>query len=64
VYFREFAGVLFELATNGPGYTSDEPLEELGERLVLPGDFEDRREQIEAELPDVTIPRADRTEAD
>ena len=64
VYFREFAGVLFELATKDPGYTSDEPLDELGERLVLPGEFDDRREQIEAGLPDVTVPRPDPVEAD
>ncbi|GAA0717048.1 glyoxalase family protein [Halorubrum trapanicum] len=59
VYFREFAGVLFELATADPGYASDEPLDELGERLVLPGQFEDRRDQIESGLADVTIPRSD-----
>jgi len=64
VYFREHGGVLFELATGGPGYTSDEPLEELGERLVLPGKFEARREEIEAGLADVTIPRAEPVEAD
>jgi len=56
VYFREFDGVLFELATNGPGYVSDEPLEDLGGRLVLPGPFEARREQIERGLPSVRIP--------
>jgi len=59
VYVREHGGVLFELATSGPGYTSDEPLDELGESLVLPGKFEAQREQIEAQLPDVTIPRAE-----
>jgi glyoxalase family protein len=59
VYFREFAGVLFELATADPGYASDEPLDALGERLVLPGRFEDRRDEIEAGLDDVTVPRAD-----
>lgn len=59
VYFRESNGVLFELATSGPGYDSDEPLDSLGERLVLPGQFEDRREGIEAALPDITVPRAD-----
>jgi glyoxalase family protein len=59
VYFREFGGVLFELATNGPGYASDEPLDALGETLVLPGRFADRREEIEAGLADVTIPRAE-----
>ncbi|MFB6112172.1 MAG: ring-cleaving dioxygenase [Halobacteriaceae archaeon] len=56
VYFREFGGILFELATNGPGYTSDESLDTLGEQLVLPGRFEARRSQIEAALPDVTVP--------
>jgi glyoxalase family protein len=64
VYFREFGGVLFELATNGPGYTSDEPLADLGERLVLPGEFEARREQIERSLPDITVPRAETADAD
>ncbi len=64
VYFREFGGVLFELATNGPGYDSDEPIDELGERLVLPGTFEERRDQIEQSLPDVTIPEAKPVDAD
>ncbi|MCQ4333226.1 VOC family protein [Natronomonas sp. F2-12] len=64
VYFREFAGVLFELATNGPGYASDEPPEDLGGRLVLPGEFEEQREQIENALPDVTIPRAESARAE
>ncbi|MFB6304856.1 MAG: ring-cleaving dioxygenase [Haloferacaceae archaeon] len=64
VYFREPGGVLFELATTGPGYDSDEPLDELGERLVLPGKFEDRREEIEAQLSDVTVPRAETADAD
>jgi glyoxalase family protein len=64
VYFREHGGVLFELATSGPGYTSDEPLEELGGRLVLPGEFEARRDEIEAGLADVTVPRAGTAEAD
>ena len=64
VYFREPNGVLFELATSGPGYTSDEPLDELGERLVLPGEFGSRRAEIEAGLTDVTIPRAGRIEGD
>jgi glyoxalase family protein len=63
VYFREHGGVLFELATSGPGYTSDEPLDDLGGRLVLPGQFADRREEIEDELPDVTVPRAETAEA-
>ena len=58
VYFREPNGVLFELATSDPGYDSDEPLDSLGETLVLPPKFADRREQIEAGLADVTVPRA------
>jgi glyoxalase family protein len=64
VYFREHGGVLFELATSGPGYTSDEPLDDLGGRLVLPGKFEAQRTQIESQLPDVTIPRPETAEAD
>ncbi len=51
VYARTPGGVLFELATKSPGYTVDEPLETLGERLVLPEWLEDRRAEIEAGLP-------------
>jgi len=50
IYFREPSGVLFEIATMGPGFTSDEPLESLGERLSLPPDFEHLRERLEPEL--------------
>jgi glyoxalase family protein len=64
VYFREFGGVLFELATNVPGYDSDEPADDLGGRLVLPPRFEERRAEVEATLPDVTVPRPERVEAD
>ncbi len=64
VYFREHGGVLFELATSDPGYASDEPLDDLGGRLVLPGKFEERRDEIESQLRDVTVPRADSVEAD
>ncbi|MGQ4272536.1 ring-cleaving dioxygenase [Terrihabitans sp. B22-R8] len=49
-YFREPSGVLFELATDGPGFTADEPLESLGERLALPPFLEPRRAEIEAGL--------------
>jgi glyoxalase family protein len=55
IYFREPSGVLFELATMGPGFTSDEPLEHLGERLSLPPAFESLRERVEpllTPLPD------------
>ncbi|MFC6764451.1 ring-cleaving dioxygenase [Natrinema soli] len=54
VYAREHGGVLFEFATKEPGYTVDEDLEELGERLVLPEWLEDRREEIEAGLPELS----------
>ncbi|WP_088102028.1 ring-cleaving dioxygenase [Halalkalibacter urbisdiaboli] len=50
LYFREANGILFELATDGPGFEGDEPFESLGERLSLPPYFEDQREQIEARL--------------
>ena len=51
VYAREYGGVLFEFATKEPGYAVDEPLEELGERLVLSEWLEERREEIESGLP-------------
>ena len=58
IYFREPSGVLFEIATLGPGFTTDEPLEQLGEKLVLPPRFEPMREQIEAQLTPIENPRA------
>ncbi|MDQ0321437.1 glyoxalase family protein [Pararhizobium capsulatum DSM 1112] len=50
LYFREPNGILFEIATDGPGFAVDEPLETLGEGLSLPPFLEDRRAQIEARL--------------
>lgn len=50
LYFREPNGILFELATDGPGFDTDEDLDHLGESLALPPFFEDRREEIEAKL--------------
>lgn len=50
LYFRITNGILFELATDGPGFAADEPLEELGERLALPPFLEPYRTQIEAGL--------------
>jgi glyoxalase family protein len=50
IYFREPSGVLFELATRGPGFTADEDLEHLGERVALPPFLEPHRERIEASL--------------
>lgn len=55
VYARTAGGVLFEFATKEPGYTVDEPLEELGEKLVLPEWLEDRRDEIEAQLPPLDL---------
>ena len=51
VYFREPGGVLFELATENPGFTVDEPLSELGSHLKLPKQYEPARPQIEKILP-------------
>jgi glyoxalase family protein len=50
LYFREPNGILFEIATDGPGFAVDEPLDKLGETLVLPPFLEARRKQIEAGL--------------
>ncbi|TCJ18367.1 ring-cleaving dioxygenase [Rubrobacter taiwanensis] len=50
IYFREPGGVLFEIATDGPGFATDEDPARLGERLSLPPFLEDRREEIEANL--------------
>jgi glyoxalase family protein len=50
LYFREPNGILFELATDGPGFAVDEPMETLGERLALPPFLEPRRAEIEAGL--------------
>jgi glyoxalase family protein len=58
IYFREPSGVLFEIATIGPGFTTDEPLEHLGERLSLPPAFEHLREQVEPVLTPLPDPRA------
>lgn len=53
VYFREPGGVLFEIATEGPGYDVDEDLDKLGEKLVLPPWLESRRDMIEKRLPEL-----------
>jgi glyoxalase family protein len=55
VYFHEPGGVLFEIATVGPGFAVDEPLERLGESLKLPPQYEDSRAEIEARLVPVTV---------
>ncbi|MHB8614093.1 MAG: VOC family protein [Candidatus Dormibacteraceae bacterium] len=64
IYFREPSGVLFEIATKGPGFTSDEPKEHLGERLSLPPAFEHYRAQVEANLtplPNLRLQAASKT---
>lgn len=58
IYSREPGGVLFEVATAGPGFTVDEDVEALGTRLTLPSWLEDRRESIEAQLPAFELPEA------
>ncbi|MDB5119409.1 MAG: ring-cleaving dioxygenase [Sphingobacteriales bacterium] len=51
LYFREPNGILFELATDNPGFTRDEPLSELGKSLKLPAQYEGQRKEIEESLP-------------
>jgi len=51
VYFREPGGVLFEIATDIPGFAVDEPAESLGQALKLPPGLEMHRDRIEAVLP-------------
>ena len=60
IYFREPNGVLFELATMGPGFSADEDPAHLGERLSLPPRFERLRDQVEKTLTPLPNPRADR----
>ncbi|HEX7017472.1 MAG TPA: VOC family protein, partial [Patescibacteria group bacterium] len=55
VYFRTPAGILFELATEGPGFTADEKEAVLGQKLALPPFLEDQREDIEATLPPINL---------
>jgi glyoxalase family protein len=59
IYFREPSGVLFEVATIGPGFTVDEPLEHLGEKLSLPPAFEHLRAEVEPNLRPVRNPRSE-----
>ena len=56
IYFREPGGVLFEIATDSPGFTLDEPLDELGTHLKLPPWLEDARGELERVLPPLTRP--------
>jgi glyoxalase family protein len=58
IYFREPSGVLFEIADDGPGFTVDVPLEELGSKVILPPFLESRRAEVEARLTPLPDPRA------
>lgn len=55
LYFREPGGVLFEIATDIPGFAVDEPLASLGKSLKLPAQYEPRRKDIEATLPALAV---------
>lgn len=55
IYFREPGGILFEIATEGPGFTVDEPVKQLGESLKLPPQYEQHRAEIERALPPILI---------
>ena len=55
IYFREAGGILFEIATDPPGFANDEPAEILGEKLMLPAWFEPHRAQIEANLHPIQV---------
>jgi len=54
IYFPEPGGVLFEIATDPPGFAIDEPVEHLGERLMLPPWLEPSRRDLELRLPRLT----------
>lgn len=55
IYFREKGGNLFEIATDGPGFTVDEPVGELGKNLKLPSQYESIRDEIEKKLPPINV---------
>ena len=56
IYFREPGGVLFEIATDPPGFATDEPAETMGSKLMLPPQYEPHRDRIEAVLPPLSVP--------
>jgi glyoxalase family protein len=55
VYFHEAGGILFEIATDPPGFTVDEPINQLGEKLMLPSWFEEKRKELEEILPPIEV---------
>jgi glyoxalase family protein len=64
IYFREPGGVLFEIATDPPGFAVDEPADEIGSALVLPRWLEGQRRELERLLPTVHLPKVSGGEAD
>ena len=56
IYFREPGNILFEIATDPPGFSVDEAPDELGSRLVLPSWLEPRRAELQATLPSLRLP--------
>ena len=58
IYFREPSGVLYEIADDGPGFTRDMPVEELGSRVILPAWLEEHRAEVEGRLTPLPDPRA------
>ncbi|CRK85160.1 glyoxalase family protein [Neobacillus massiliamazoniensis] len=59
IYFKEHGEILFEIATDSPGFTIDEPRETLGEKLMLPKQFDPKREQIEQVLIPIIVRKLD-----
>ncbi|MCD8899967.1 VOC family protein [Staphylococcus gallinarum] len=55
IYMRERGGIIFEFATVGPGFTIDEPFDKLGEQLMFPPQYEDRKEALLQQLPPIRI---------
>jgi glyoxalase family protein len=64
IYFREPGGVLFEIATDGPGFTVDETAESLGSTLSLPPWFNVRRDRLDVTLPPIVVPTTATTGAE
>jgi glyoxalase family protein len=63
IYYREPGGVLFEIATDGPGFTVDETPEALGTKLSLPPWFQVRRDRLDVTLPPIVVPTTTTTSA-
>ncbi|WP_102345936.1 ring-cleaving dioxygenase [Bacillus sp. Marseille-P3661] len=55
IYFHEKGGILFEIATDPPGFIVDEPIDELGEKLMLPSWLESKREELLETLPNIEV---------